>query len=191
MEKAMQEEDGEKLHAADAVQKTVEKLKIITDRSCRLLALRGLLKKLPVVNFDVLKFVFQHFVKHKDVELKFLKFMGKNLCSIYVMDVRRLGMRAEEKWQRGGGLFSGGWASSVLKRAIAFQRSKPGYQRGFPHHVATSPPLAPPKQQTHQFSDMILGFQINLCRDGALNLGPSVQKSDTLPLDRQVTPGAN
>nr|CAD7452904.1 unnamed protein product [Timema tahoe] len=63
MEKAMQEEDGEKLHAADAVQKTVEKLKIITDRSCRLLALRGLLKKLPVVNFDVLKFVFQHFVK--------------------------------------------------------------------------------------------------------------------------------
>ncbi|XP_071440115.1 rho GTPase-activating protein 190 isoform X6 [Hetaerina americana] len=34
-----------------------------TDRSCRLLALRGLLKKLPRVHFEVLKFIFQHFVK--------------------------------------------------------------------------------------------------------------------------------
>ncbi|KAK7790214.1 hypothetical protein R5R35_014527 [Gryllus longicercus] len=38
-------------------------LEVITDRSCRLLALRGLLKKLPGVNFEVLKFIFQHFVK--------------------------------------------------------------------------------------------------------------------------------
>nr|CAD7450442.1 unnamed protein product [Timema bartmani] len=29
--------------------------------------------------------------------------------------------------------------------------------------------------------------QINLCRDRGLNLGTSVQKSDTLPLDYQVT----
>lgn len=34
-----------------------------TDRSCRLLALRGLLNKLPNVNFAVLKFIFQHFVR--------------------------------------------------------------------------------------------------------------------------------
>ncbi|XP_052130418.1 rho GTPase-activating protein 190 isoform X12 [Frankliniella occidentalis] len=33
------------------------------DRSCRLLALRSLLKKMPDVNFEVLKFVFQHFVR--------------------------------------------------------------------------------------------------------------------------------
>ncbi|XP_049781040.1 rho GTPase-activating protein 190 isoform X2 [Schistocerca cancellata] len=38
-------------------------LEVITDRSCRLLALRALLKKLPGVNFEVLKFIFQHFVK--------------------------------------------------------------------------------------------------------------------------------
>nr|CAD7442114.1 unnamed protein product [Timema bartmani] len=35
------------------------------------------------------------------------------------------------------------------------------------------------------------GNQIDLCRDGALNLGPSVQQSDTLPLDCQVTPEPN
>ncbi|XP_034252394.1 rho GTPase-activating protein 190 isoform X12 [Thrips palmi] len=33
------------------------------DRSCRLLALRSLLKKMPDVNFEVLKFIFQHFVR--------------------------------------------------------------------------------------------------------------------------------
>ncbi|XP_075218370.1 rho GTPase-activating protein 190 isoform X2 [Lycorma delicatula] len=33
------------------------------DRSCRLLALRGLLKKLPPINFEILKFVFHHFVR--------------------------------------------------------------------------------------------------------------------------------
>ncbi|XP_063220269.1 rho GTPase-activating protein 190 isoform X2 [Bacillus rossius redtenbacheri] len=38
-------------------------LEVNTDRSCRLLALRALLEKLPRVNFEVLKFVFQHFVK--------------------------------------------------------------------------------------------------------------------------------
>ncbi|GLH15539.1 GTPase-activating protein CdGAPr [Gryllus bimaculatus] len=41
----------------------LEDISVITDRSCRLLALRGLLKKLPGVNFEVLKFIFQHFVK--------------------------------------------------------------------------------------------------------------------------------
>nr|CAD7445398.1 unnamed protein product [Timema bartmani] len=33
------------------------------------------------------------------------------------------------------------------------------------------------------------GNQINLCRDRGLNPGPSAQKSDTLPLDHQVTVG--
>ncbi|XP_025200481.1 rho GTPase-activating protein 190 isoform X1 [Melanaphis sacchari] len=33
------------------------------DRSCRLMALRNLLKKLPNVNFEILKFIFRHFVK--------------------------------------------------------------------------------------------------------------------------------
>ncbi|EEC01507.1 conserved hypothetical protein [Ixodes scapularis] len=35
----------------------------IQDRSCRLLALKELIKNLPTVNFEILKFVFQHFVK--------------------------------------------------------------------------------------------------------------------------------
>uniref|UniRef100_A0A2R5LC18 Putative rho-gtpase-activating protein n=1 Tax=Ornithodoros turicata TaxID=34597 RepID=A0A2R5LC18_9ACAR len=35
----------------------------IQDRSCRLLALRELIKNLPPVNFEILKFVFHHFVK--------------------------------------------------------------------------------------------------------------------------------
>ncbi|XP_023223688.1 rho GTPase-activating protein 190-like isoform X6 [Centruroides sculpturatus] len=35
----------------------------IQDRSCRLFALRDLLKKLPSVNFEIIKFIFQHFVK--------------------------------------------------------------------------------------------------------------------------------
>lgn len=34
-----------------------------SDRSCRVLALRRMLEKLPPINFQVLKFVFQHFVK--------------------------------------------------------------------------------------------------------------------------------
>ncbi|XP_025422553.1 rho GTPase-activating protein 190 isoform X5 [Sipha flava] len=33
------------------------------DRSCRLMALRNLLKKLPNVNFEILKFIFRHFVR--------------------------------------------------------------------------------------------------------------------------------
>lgn len=41
----------------------LEDLSVKNDRSCRLLALRGLLKKLPAVNFEVLKFVFHHFVR--------------------------------------------------------------------------------------------------------------------------------
>ena len=35
-----------------------------TDRSCRLIALRGLLNKLPPSNFAVLKYIFQHFVRY-------------------------------------------------------------------------------------------------------------------------------
>ncbi|XP_071043982.1 rho GTPase-activating protein 190 isoform X31 [Parasteatoda tepidariorum] len=38
----------------------------IQDKSCRLFTLRDLLKKLPSCNFEVLKFVFQHFVKVAD-----------------------------------------------------------------------------------------------------------------------------
>ncbi|KAK9758629.1 RhoGAP domain [Popillia japonica] len=38
-------------------------IEVKTDRSCRLLALRSMLDKLPPINFQVLKFIFQHFVK--------------------------------------------------------------------------------------------------------------------------------
>lgn len=42
---------------------TTGNLEVKTDRSCRLLALRSMLDKLPSVNFEVLKFIFQHFVR--------------------------------------------------------------------------------------------------------------------------------
>ncbi|XP_075739814.1 rho GTPase-activating protein 190-like isoform X11 [Rhipicephalus microplus] len=35
----------------------------LSDRSCRLLALRELIKSLPPANFEILKFIFQHFVR--------------------------------------------------------------------------------------------------------------------------------
>lgn len=38
-------------------------MEVKADRSCRLLALRGLLNKLPPSNFHILKFIFQHFVR--------------------------------------------------------------------------------------------------------------------------------
>lgn len=38
-------------------------MEVKADRSCRLLALRGLLNKLPPSNFAILKFTFQHFVR--------------------------------------------------------------------------------------------------------------------------------
>lgn len=38
-------------------------MEVKTDRSCRLLALRGLLNKLPPANFCILKFIFEHFVQ--------------------------------------------------------------------------------------------------------------------------------
>lgn len=38
-------------------------MEVKTDRSSRLLALRGLLNKLPPVNFQILKYIFQHFVR--------------------------------------------------------------------------------------------------------------------------------
>lgn len=41
----------------------LEDISIRGDRSCRLLALRALLKKLPPANFEVLKFVFHHLVR--------------------------------------------------------------------------------------------------------------------------------
>lgn len=39
-------------------------MEVKADRSCRLLALRGLLNKLPPANFAILKFIFQHFVRY-------------------------------------------------------------------------------------------------------------------------------
>jgi glucocorticoid receptor DNA-binding factor 1 len=38
-------------------------MEVKADRSCRLMALRGLLNKLPPTNFSILKFIFQHFVR--------------------------------------------------------------------------------------------------------------------------------
>ena len=38
-------------------------MEVKADRSCRLMALRGLLNKLPPSNFAILKFIFQHFVR--------------------------------------------------------------------------------------------------------------------------------
>lgn len=42
---------------------TTGNMEVKADRSCRLLALRSMLDKLPPVNFQVLKFIFQHFVR--------------------------------------------------------------------------------------------------------------------------------
>ncbi|ENN78679.1 rho GTPase-activating protein 190 [Dendroctonus ponderosae] len=42
---------------------TTGNMEVKADRSCRLLALRQMLDKLPPINFAILKFVFQHFVK--------------------------------------------------------------------------------------------------------------------------------
>uniref|UniRef100_A0A182TUR0 Rho-GAP domain-containing protein n=3 Tax=gambiae species complex TaxID=44542 RepID=A0A182TUR0_9DIPT len=38
-------------------------MEVKTDRSCRLIALRGLLNKLPPNNFAILSYIFQHFVR--------------------------------------------------------------------------------------------------------------------------------
>lgn len=38
-------------------------MEVKTDRSCRLLALRSLLNKLPAINFSILKYIFAHFVR--------------------------------------------------------------------------------------------------------------------------------
>lgn len=38
-------------------------MEVKTDRSCRLLALRGLLNKMPPINFTILKYIFHHFVR--------------------------------------------------------------------------------------------------------------------------------
>nr|CAD7403241.1 unnamed protein product [Timema poppensis] len=47
--------------------------------------------------------------------------------------------------------------------------------------LSSFPPTKEPKVKEG------FGDQINLCRDQGLNPGPPAQKSDTLPLDRQVT----
>ncbi|XP_050438253.1 rho GTPase-activating protein 190 isoform X3 [Adelges cooleyi] len=47
----------------DDLMDELEDLSVKADRSCRLMALRNLLKKLPIVNFEVLKFIFRHFVR--------------------------------------------------------------------------------------------------------------------------------
>ena len=39
-------------------------MEVKTDRSCRLIALRGLLNKLPPNNFAILSYIFQHFVRY-------------------------------------------------------------------------------------------------------------------------------
>lgn len=38
-------------------------MEVKTDRSCRLLALRALLNKMPPINFAILKYIFHHFVR--------------------------------------------------------------------------------------------------------------------------------
>ncbi|VVC36948.1 Hypothetical protein CINCED_3A007446 [Cinara cedri] len=48
---------------SDTLMDELEYLSVKADRSCRLMALRNLLKKLPNVNFEILKFIFRHFVK--------------------------------------------------------------------------------------------------------------------------------
>ena len=50
---------------------------VTPDRSCRLLALRDLLtKKLTPVSFNVLKFIFQHFVKYISKETYSVAFIN-------------------------------------------------------------------------------------------------------------------
>lgn len=47
-------------------------MEVKADRSCRLLALRGLLNKLPPSNFAILKFIFQHFVRWEDCKFSYI-----------------------------------------------------------------------------------------------------------------------
>ncbi|CAH1718320.1 unnamed protein product [Chironomus riparius] len=54
-------------------------MEVKADRSCRLLALRGLLNKLPPTNFNILKFIFQHFV-HVSEHSKLNSMDSKNLA---------------------------------------------------------------------------------------------------------------
>ncbi|XP_070506073.1 rho GTPase-activating protein 190 isoform X5 [Chironomus tepperi] len=54
-------------------------MEVKADRSCRLLALRGLLNKLPPANFNILKFIFQHFV-HVSEHSKLNSMDSKNLA---------------------------------------------------------------------------------------------------------------
>lgn len=59
-------------------------IEVKTDRSCRLLALRSMLDKLPPINFQVLKFIFQHFVKYVSFH-SMLALIGPR--SYYLIDV--------------------------------------------------------------------------------------------------------
>ncbi|XP_023298984.2 rho GTPase-activating protein 190 isoform X3 [Lucilia cuprina] len=54
-------------------------VEVKTDRSCRLMALKTLLEKLPPVNFAILKYIFQHFV-HVSDNSKLNSMDSKNLA---------------------------------------------------------------------------------------------------------------
>ncbi|KAH8387849.1 hypothetical protein KR093_009865 [Drosophila rubida] len=54
-------------------------VEVKTDRSCRLIALKSLLQKLPTINFAILKYIFQHFV-HVSDNSKLNSMDSKNLA---------------------------------------------------------------------------------------------------------------
>ncbi|KAL7744220.1 hypothetical protein ACLKA6_009185 [Drosophila palustris] len=54
-------------------------VEVKTDRSCRLIALKSLLQKLPPINFAILKYIFQHFV-HVSDNSKLNSMDSKNLA---------------------------------------------------------------------------------------------------------------
>ncbi|XP_055390265.1 rho GTPase-activating protein 190 isoform X3 [Condylostylus longicornis] len=53
----------EDIAGSRGVPSTKLSMEVKTDRSCRLIALRALLNKLPPLNFTILKYIFQHFVR--------------------------------------------------------------------------------------------------------------------------------
>lgn len=59
---------------------TTGNMEVKADRSCRLLALRSMLDKLPSVNFQVLKFIFQHFVR-----FVYSNFLLINICICVIL----------------------------------------------------------------------------------------------------------
>uniref|UniRef100_A0A1A9W961 Rho-GAP domain-containing protein n=1 Tax=Glossina brevipalpis TaxID=37001 RepID=A0A1A9W961_9MUSC len=77
------EENNEKpkLHHQSSRNVGVSKMnvEVKTDRSCRLIALKTLLQKLPPINFAILKYIFQHFV-HVSDNSKLNSMDSKNLA---------------------------------------------------------------------------------------------------------------